>query len=57
LQRKDDAGIRYLVTTDKDWFKVRPLFESRGQSLFSLQIQYEIPNDFWYYLASRLESR
>lgn len=47
----------FFITTEKDWHKANPLFEQRGARLLSLRIQYEIPDEFWYFLERRLETK
>lgn len=51
LARGKDVGR--WVTTEKDWFKARPLFSARGVPLLRLRIRYEISDAFWYFLRNR----
>lgn len=50
-----EKNLKGFVTTDKDYFKVAPLFSLRREALLSLRIRYELGEDFWYFLKSRLE--
>ena len=53
---KQSCGASVMVTTDKDWSKVQPMFFALGQRLLSLRIRYDIPGELWYFLYKHLES-
>lgn len=52
---KHRHGGRWLVTTDKDWFKIGPTFEKQGEELLRLRIGYELSQDFWKFLELGLD--
>jgi tetraacyldisaccharide 4'-kinase len=47
-------GSSTLVTTDKDWYKIRIWLQDTGIKLFSLRIRYDIPESFWDFLKMRM---
>jgi tetraacyldisaccharide 4'-kinase len=49
-------GAHHLLTTEKDWHKARPLLAERSQALFYLRIGYALPDEFWYFLQTHLET-
>ncbi len=56
VELKARKAVNLLITTEKDWHKVNPLFQARDQAVFYLRIGYEFSEEFWYFLKSRLES-
>lgn len=48
-------AARYMITTDKDWFKIEPYVRGSGLTLMSLKTRYELPNAFWSYLGERIQ--
>jgi tetraacyldisaccharide 4'-kinase len=43
-----------FVTTDKDWFKVAPLFQGTDVTLVSLRYGYVMPDLFWKFLSDKM---
>lgn len=54
LAERERLGADLMVTTDKDWFKVYPLFEKRGQKVYSLRIRSKLSGDFWSFLERQI---
>lgn len=53
VEQNKKRGEHPIITTDKDWFKVKPLFESHGIPLCSLRISYALEEAFWKWLRDR----
>lgn len=53
LQEKRKVGADYLLTTDKDFFKLIRRFQALGEAVFSMRIGYELSPEFWYFLENR----
>jgi len=56
LRLRKRHGTHHFLTTEKDWHKAAPLFEEAQQELFYLRIRYVLPESFWYFLQSHLET-
>jgi tetraacyldisaccharide 4'-kinase len=54
IELKKEKGLTQIITTEKDWYKANPLFESFGERLLSLRIRYDLEEDFWHFLKSRI---
>jgi tetraacyldisaccharide 4'-kinase len=55
IELRKKLGASAFLTTEKDWYKVAPLFIARGERVLRLRIRYEVPEDFWYFLDKRME--
>ena len=47
VEERNRGGYCGLVTTDKDWYKLRNREELSGEKLLSLRISYRLPPVFW----------
>lgn len=54
---KDNLGIDFLLTTEKDWAKVREPFARRKLPSRVMRIGYELPADFWIFIKMKLDNR
>lgn len=52
--RAEELGTQTVITTDKDWFKVAPLFEGSQLRLVSLRQVYHLKAEFWDWLYAKL---
>lgn len=52
--RAKALGSEVLVTTEKDWYKVRNLCFNPGVQLLALRIRYELATEFWSFMETRL---
>ena len=48
------AGLRALITTEKDFDKVAPFFQNHHFGLFAAQARYDLPEDFIHFIESRV---
>jgi len=54
LSQGQKQNAKTFVTTDKDWFKVAPLFKETNVALVSLRYGYVMPDLFWKFLFDKL---
>lgn len=55
-QRASAQSADFIVTTEKDWVKTQRHFSSFRDRAYFLRMEYEIPEEFWYFLSKRLDS-
>lgn len=49
-----DRGVKRLITTDKDWYKVVTKLKSRDLEVVSLRISLDLPDSFWRLIRERV---
>lgn len=54
MKQAKNTGAELLVTTDKDWYKLRVLAGTFGIKMVSLRVRYDLPEDFWSFIEKQL---
>lgn len=52
IEKRHDRKMTRLVTTEKDYYKVRDFFAARSEPLLYLRIGYQLPDDCWRFLET-----
>ena len=56
INQGKSRGLRYLVTTAKDWYKVKSGFEKSEIALVRCDISYQLSSEFWGFLEKEMNT-